>query len=223
MFGRNPRLPIDLIFGEINTDNGREYSKFVQDWKYIMQEAYEKANKLSIDSAARGKRVHDQHIRSSLLHAGDRVLIRRMVDNKGQGKMKSYWEDDIWYINRKIGEGSVYEVRHPKTGQLRILHRNMLLQCNSLPVAEIEGTKRLKKSSGTLKRGVSNEKAINPSDTEGEELDPWEIEDELEAPSVAGDNIAGAWGLPKRKRVPPDRFGAPVVHYHYITSQVFEC
>ena len=98
----------------------------------------------------------------------------------------------------------------------------MLLQCNSLPVAEIEATKRLKKSSVTLKQRVSDEKAINSSESEGEELDPWEVDD-FEAPSAAGDNKAGAWELPKRKRVPPDRFGAPVVHYHYITSKVFQC
>ena len=88
------------------------------------------------------------------------------------------------------------------------------------PIDFIPKRLRLKKSSTTLKQRVSDEN--NSSESEGAELDPWEVDDS-EAPSATGDTKAGAWELPKRKRVPPDRFGAPVVHYHYITSKVFPC
>ena len=65
-----------------------------------------------------------------------------MVKNVGEGggprKMRSYWKDQVYVIvGRKIADSPVYEVRPENgSGRARILHRNLILPCDSLPVAE---------------------------------------------------------------------------------------
>ena len=87
MFGRNPRLPIDLLFEQVNKDEMKGYNKFVEEWSSMMKEAYQRADQSSKDSASQGKRVYDRRIRSSLLHTGDRVLIKRMKEKKVMAKL----------------------------------------------------------------------------------------------------------------------------------------
>lgn len=52
--------------------------------------------------------------------------------------MRSYWEDKIHVVVSQKGEDSpVYEVKPERgTGRSRILHRNMLMACNALPLEE---------------------------------------------------------------------------------------
>ena len=218
MFGRNPRLPVYLLFERVNGEKVRSHSKFVEEWTGMMNEVYNKANQSAQRSAERGRGVYDRQVRSSLLNAGDRVLIRRMVDSKGQGKIRSYWEDEICDVVQQVGDSSVYEVRHPRTGKQRMLHRNMLLQCNNLPI-ELNLSKRAKKQT-VLRAQEPNPKTSCDTAGEGD----GDTTDSDGEGSTAGDiGIPRDWDLPKRKRVPPDRYGVPIVHYHHVTSQVFEC
>ena len=90
--------------------------------------------KAARESASRGKKDYDKRVRSSVLQAGDRVLVRNLTPRGGPGKLRNFWEDEIHVVARK-GEGSpVYEVR-PKSskGRSRTLHRNLLLPCDYLP------------------------------------------------------------------------------------------
>lgn len=53
-------------------------------------------------------------------------------DRKGRpGKIRSYWEDNIYVIKRQKGEGSPVFELEPENGKgrTRVMHRNMLLPC----------------------------------------------------------------------------------------------
>ncbi|XP_073718842.1 uncharacterized protein [Misgurnus anguillicaudatus] len=138
LFGRSPRLPVDFLFGltpEGGTDDHKEY---VRRWRKGMQEAYEIVKENAKKSAERNKRNFEGKVRSSVLHSGDRVLIRNLTPRGGTGKLRNHWEDAIHTVVQRIGEGPVYEVKPERgKGRSRVLHRNLLLPCDYLPL-EIE-------------------------------------------------------------------------------------
>ena len=213
MFGRNPRLPIDLLFEQINKDEKKCHTKFVEEWSNMMTEVYKKANQSAIDSAAQGRKAYDRHSRSSVLHAGDRVLTKRMKDAKGHGKIRSYWEDGVCEIVRQVGDSSVYEIQYPKTGKKKMLHRNMLLQCNDLPL-EIKHTKRSKEQVPKPKHFPSIE--LEPGNDDSDDSSG---EEENDGDVQQGRRVT----LSKRPRLPPDRYGSPMIYFHRVVSEVFEC
>ena len=139
LYGRHPRLPIDLIFNTepITSGTGSEsYPEYARRWRAAMKEAYRLASKRSHNLQHQSKEQYDRRARSSVLEPGNRVLVRNLNEKGGPGKLRSHWEQDIYQIVKRAGEESpVYQVvseRNPN-GRLRILHRNLLLPCDELP------------------------------------------------------------------------------------------
>lgn len=139
LFGRSPRLPVDILFG-VSVEEGQEpvpMSKYVKDFKESLQEAYKKSETSADLGAERNRNRFNDRVRSVNIQPGDRVLVRNMTERGGPGKLRSYWEDVVYIVLRRIGEESpVYEVQQEnnKRSRTRVLHRNMLRQIDSLPV-----------------------------------------------------------------------------------------
>lgn len=134
LFGRHPRLPIDLVFG-INEEEGyKSQQQYAQKWQQQMKEAYDIATKTIKRTTARGKINYDQKRQSSVLFPGDRVFVRNVSERGGPGKLCSHWEEQIHIVVSQKGENSpAYEVKPERgTGRGRILHRNMLMPCHAL-------------------------------------------------------------------------------------------
>ena len=79
MFGHHPKLPLDIIFGSLNSEETKPYSKYVERCQNAMQEAYHLVMKKSQDSALRQKKRYDRHVRTALLLLGDCVLIKNVT------------------------------------------------------------------------------------------------------------------------------------------------
>ena len=136
LFGRHPRLPIDMIFNIDQPSSARSYNEYVQQWKQAMEEAYSIANRRSIAAGEKNKARYDLHAKSIDLHPNDRVPVRNLSERGGPGKLRSYWEKEIHrVIRRKDNFSPVYEIqRENGSGPIRVLHRNLLLPCNELPM-----------------------------------------------------------------------------------------
>ena len=97
MFDREPKLPIDGILGlephgDINT-----HSEFAKEWKEQMMEAYRIAQDNS-DSRKKkdcDKKNNKKHLLSGLSEE-DRVLVKNVTERGGPGKLRSYWEQEVY-------------------------------------------------------------------------------------------------------------------------------
>ena len=134
MFGRQPRLPIDLAFGLPVTDNQTtSHSQYVQDLKSHLEESYKIATGNAEKVMQRNKARFDKHVTASELSVGDRVLVRN-VRLRGKHKLADKWESDVYIVVKRAGTLPVYTVRpENKDKPSRTLHRDLLLPCGYLP------------------------------------------------------------------------------------------
>ena len=135
LFGRKPRLPVDLILQtQHNETTNHSHEEYLKQWRSQMAEAFTIAKQKSDsrkekDAVRRANRPTLQPLR-----AGDRVLIKNLSERGGTGKIRSFWEDNIHLIVEPIGDSSVvYKFKPEKgSGRTRIVHRNILLPCDTL-------------------------------------------------------------------------------------------
>ena len=138
LFGRKPRLPIDIIFGNSKVTTGKGYPEYLKQWKNAMTDAYRIAAEKAGQCAAHDRKEYSRKARSSELKPGDRVLVKNVVERGGPRKLRSFWEEKIYIVlNRKDPNSAVYEVGpENQDGRTRVLHRNLLMPCPFLPYAE---------------------------------------------------------------------------------------
>ncbi|KAI5102914.1 hypothetical protein C0J45_6495, partial [Silurus meridionalis] len=128
LFGRSPRLPIDLMFNLPLDEKQQNYADYVRNWQTRMQEATPTASKTANREAQRGKQYYDKRVHGVELWPGHRVLLRNLSERGGPGKLRSHWEDCVYtVISRKSPDSPVYEIKPEKGGPSKIVHRNLLL------------------------------------------------------------------------------------------------
>ena len=80
LFGRKPRLPIDIIFGMTKTTVCKRYPAHLKDWENAMEQAYKIAAEKSGQCMKRGREAYNRKATSSSLEQGDRVLVKRLLE-----------------------------------------------------------------------------------------------------------------------------------------------
>ena len=134
MFGRHPRLAIDVAMGlEPKDDLTVDFTKNLQD---RLDLAYKLAVAQAEKSSSRYKSQYDKRVRGSSVCVGDRVLVKN-VTIRGKNKLANVWEDPVYQVVEQPNKDiPVFVVkREDGKGNKRTLHRNLLLPVNFLPVA----------------------------------------------------------------------------------------
>ena len=129
MFGRHPRLPIDVEFGlnKPNCGDNSSKSRYIQKLRRRLNYAFQKASKYSDQQASKYKHSYDKSVRGPQLHENDLVLVK-IVAHKGRHKLQDRWEPEEYVvIEQPIAGTPVYKVKPVNGDNVRTLHRNLLL------------------------------------------------------------------------------------------------
>ena len=129
MFGRHPRLPIDVAFGlhKPNCSDNCSKSRYIRKLRRRLNYAHKKASKYSSEQAQKYKTSYDKSVKGPQLQVNDLVLVK-IVAHNARHKIQDKWESEEYIvIEQPIPGTPVYRVG-PVTGtKVRTLHRNFLL------------------------------------------------------------------------------------------------
>ena len=94
---------------------------------------------MCVSSQERSKQAYDKSVCHTVLEPGDRVLVRNLRERGGPGKLRSFWENRVYKVLKRMGEDSpVYQVSPESAlnATPRLLHRNLMLPCDDLPLEQ---------------------------------------------------------------------------------------
>jgi len=134
MYGRQPRLPVDIVFSLCSDTEQRSYSDFVSELRKKMKTAYEIAEAKVQEMKERNKDSYKS--RGGAIRIGDRVLVKRLAFPEGKHKLSDKWEEEAYVVVGQMDPNlPVFDVRrehNPRGGRTKRLHRNHLLAIGSV-------------------------------------------------------------------------------------------
>ena len=131
MFGREPKIPIDIELNLPSTWEEVTPRTYVDRLKQKLEWTFEKAQEnIQCDIRSR-KRYHDKSVLCHRIEVGDLVLLR----DKRPGsiyKISDKWEDGVFEIVSQKEDSPVFAVRKLGTNFEQVVHRNMIHPARSV-------------------------------------------------------------------------------------------
>ena len=129
MFGRRPRLPIDLLFlTKCAHDLSRTIDEYDRTLYGRLRVSLRLAQESTLKEAHRQKWLYDRRVGAVELRLGDRVLVRLDAFRGQHRKLKNRWGSDLHTVVCRVVDGiPAYLVKNVRTGKIKVLHRIRLL------------------------------------------------------------------------------------------------
>ncbi|KAJ8385115.1 hypothetical protein AAFF_G00192560 [Aldrovandia affinis] len=139
MFGRVPRLPVDVMFHHVLEDtNVVSHHEFVHHLKRDLSEAAQVAQKNAIGEQDRHAKIYNRKVRGMPLAVGDRVLLANRGE-RGKRKVADRWDSTPFDVVSVRSTINVYRIKDAVTGKERVVHGNMLLPVDFLTFPDQDG------------------------------------------------------------------------------------
>ena len=141
MFGREPKLPLDVTLGLPNPDmEGVIHEKYVKQLQSRLNWSYGVAQSRNVKKAARQKKYYDLKVCCAPLRVGN-VVVPRQKSFRGKAKIQDRWDLTLYeVIEIPYPDMPVFKIR-PKgdpEAKPRILHRNLLQPIRQIKASEVE-------------------------------------------------------------------------------------
>ncbi|XP_034070772.1 uncharacterized protein LOC117545187 [Gymnodraco acuticeps] len=138
MFGRVPRLPIDIVFQHgLQDERVVSHNEFVSQLRQDLCEAARIAQNHSFKEQARHARLYNHKVKGSPLAVGDRVLLANRGE-RGKRKLADKWISTPYDVVSVRAGINVYRIRDAQSGKERVVHRNLLLPVDFLFMDKVE-------------------------------------------------------------------------------------
>ncbi len=164
MFGRTPRLPIDVIFKSVLRDDlNVSLPKYVESLNRDLKDALAVAEANAFKEQSHQARMYNRRNKGGNIEVGDRVLLANKSE-RGKRKLSDKWDSVVYTVVDRDPKTHIYRIKHPLSGQLKVVHRNLLLCVNFLPVCDIVGTND-DESVFSVDDGASDECSVTSDDS----------------------------------------------------------
>ena len=184
MFGRHPRLPIDVEFGlhKPNCSDNCSKSRYIQKLRRRLNYAHKKASKYSSEQAQKYKTSYDKSVKGPQLQVNNLVLVK-IVAHKARHKIQDRWESEEYIVLEQPIPGTpVYRVR-PVTGtKVRTLHRNLLLPLGVKCQPDIDSDES--DSDDSVHVDTSHSKSSQPEQVDSQTTQAKSVKFQSELPKV---------------------------------------
>lgn len=137
MYGRTPRLPVDLMFESVLL-NGEtvDIDKYVQSLKRDLCEAMKLAQSHSGKQQHRQAELYNKRSKGQPVDIGQRVLLANKGE-RGKKKLADRWESTVYIVIDKNSLLNTYKLRSP-SGVVKTVHRNLIMPVDFLPLPDTE-------------------------------------------------------------------------------------
>ena len=129
MFGRTPKLPLDIDLGiPMVEQEPTSQQNYPQKLHSKLQWAYQRVQDNNKRESECHKRYYDQRMRCMKLKPDDLVMVR-VKSLTGDHKIADQWKDTPHPVIGQLGDPPVYKVQPVSAtpdSNIRVLHRNML-------------------------------------------------------------------------------------------------
>ncbi|XP_072574387.1 retrovirus-related Pol polyprotein from transposon 412 isoform X2 [Paramormyrops kingsleyae] len=134
MFGRVPRLPVDVLFRTVlHNSTVTSYDKYVASLTNDLKEALLIAQEHAVKEQRRHAHLYNRKVKGSNIEVGDRVLLANKTE-RGKKKLADKWESTIYTVMDMNAKTHTYRICDTVTGREKVVHRNLLLLVSFLPV-----------------------------------------------------------------------------------------
>ena len=159
MFGRRPRLPVDLLFPTVRRDeDSRTTDEYVTALYDKLKLALVSARDATLLEAQRQKQLYDRRAGVVELHPGDKVLVKLDAFRGQRRKLKNRWGDALYTVVKHVADGiPAYEVQNNVNKKRQVLHWARLL----LWLAELEG-EPLRINRISIESGLTGAELVTP-------------------------------------------------------------
>ncbi|KAI4885608.1 hypothetical protein NFI96_023817 [Prochilodus magdalenae] len=133
MFGRVPRLPVDVMFQHALRDSVVVgYDAYVETLMSYLQEASKIAQQHATKEQRKQAQGYNRRVKGIHLNVGDRVLVANKGE-RGKKKLADRWEATVYTIVDRNPQTHTYKLQG-ENGATKVVHRNLLLDVSYLPV-----------------------------------------------------------------------------------------
>ena len=134
MYGRIPRLPVDVMFHTVERDcDVVDYDKYVLKLRESLKEALSSAQVNAVASQQHQAEVYNKRVRGHDIVEGDQVLLANKGE-RGSKKLADRWESTLYVVVSRDPKCHTYRIKNTTSGYEKVVHRNLLLCANFLPL-----------------------------------------------------------------------------------------
>ena len=124
MFGRRPRLPIDLLFLMLRMQTlTRTIDEYVASLYDRLRKSLVIVQDCAIKEAQRQKWLYNRKVGAVELRPGDNVLVQLDAFRGQRRKLKNQWGSNLHTVVTRVVDGiPAYVVKNNRTGKKKVVH-----------------------------------------------------------------------------------------------------